>query len=431
MEIRSFIRGWVEFDELTMALLKIFILHIHAKFRKIPNFSRYTLTNKLTKKLFCLAGGLALASLAGCSHDGGSWFGGGDKQSVINTLNAAPKPGPAIVSPAANAAAIVEPAVVTVHTIGRPQLSQNMGFPFGQMPEESVPRGAGSGVIISPDGYIVTNDHVVSDAVEVTVNVNDQPYTAKVIGRDPVSDIAVVKIDTKGVKLTPAHLGDSSELRVGDWAIAVGNPLDIGTTVTLGTISALNRRGMIADGRPLAGTIQTDAAINPGNSGGALADIDGQVIGINEAIASPTGSYVGLGFAIPMNTVRRVAASLIATGHMLHPYIGVMYTLLTYEPDPARRALGISPAIHDGAVVKNVFPGSPAASAGLRPNDIILQAGGETVTDSHQLDDIVAEHRVGDILPLSVVRAGHSLSIDIRLKQRPTGFGGLANQPHQ
>ena len=231
------------------------------------------------------------------------------RQAVLASLNTAPTAarhftGDSVV---ADAAAKVEPAVVDVHTVGK--AIEPAANPFGSDPifrrffggdgQEApvTPRGAGSGVIISPDGYILTNNHVVANTQTVTVNVGDKAFDAHVVGADPMTDIAVVKIDTKGARLPVAELGDSDNLRVGDWAIAVGNPLDIGTTVTLGIISAKDRRDLHAEGHQLGTVIQTDAAINPGNSGGALANINGQVIGINEAIYSPTGSYVGIGFA--------------------------------------------------------------------------------------------------------------------------------------
>ena len=370
--------------------------------------------------------GLLAALQAGCNGNSAS-----SKQAAITSLDSTPKGGPVGTSPATTAAALVEPAVVTVHTVGRPAYGPASPIQqfFGQQDQQqTTPRGAGSGVIISADGYIMTNDHVVADAVTVTVDVKDKPYTARVIGRDPVSDIAVVKIDTKGVKLTPAQLGDSSQVRVGDWAIAVGNPLDVGTTVTLGTISAVNRRGLVAEGHSLAGTIQTDAAINPGNSGGALADINGYVIGINEAIESPNGAYIGLGFAIPMNTARRVAAALIDKGKMVRPYLGVLYTPLSSLPDESFKQLGIPQSQKIGAIVVNVFPGSPAAQAGLQVHDLILNADGQPLSESVQLDDIVQKLKVGDILKLDVRRKGQPLSIAVHMRERPLDFGALSGR---
>jgi serine protease Do len=384
---------------------------------------------------------LLAASLTGCSQQKSfsGLFGGnsdGDKQTVLTALNTRPAPTGTTESPAAKAAALVEPAVVTVHTQGKPVIVSNGPFndPFfqqffggGGSVQKYVPRGAGSGVIISPDGYIITNDHVVADAVNVTVNVNDKGYTARVIGRDPVSDIAVVKINPQGGKLTAATLGDSSQLRVGDWAIAVGNPLDVGTTVTMGIISAVNRREQVSEGHPLAGTIQTDAAINPGNSGGALANIDGQVIGINEAIASPTGSYVGIGFAIPMNLARKVAAQLIAQGKVIRPYLGIYYSPLRALPAEQRKSLGIPPKVDTGAIVARIYPNSPAATAGLRVHDVIINANGRTISQTADLDQIVQHMQVGQVMKLIVLRQGRRMTISVHLRERPTSFDTLAN----
>ena len=262
----------------------------------------------------------------------------------------------------ADAAAKLEPAIVDVHTVGK-AVRTTSPFGFGGDPifrhmfgddgsggggETVQPKGAGSGVIISPAGYILTNNHVVADTETVTVTVGDKGYTAKVIGTDPSTDIAVVKIDPKGATLPVAELGDSDAIRVGDWAIAIGNPLDVGTTVTLGIISALNRTHLHAEGHQLNSVILTDAAINPGNSGGALANINGQVIGINEAILSPTGSSVGIGFAIPINSAKKIAAELIKNGKIVRPYLGIGFgplsTSRTTISPRARRMAGATSA---------------------------------------------------------------------------------------
>ena len=237
-------------------------------------------------------------------------------------------------------AAKVEPSVVTVHVMAsverQPMTLEDMQGGFGGGGQ--VRRGAGSGVIISADGYILTNNHVVAGAQQVTVEVNGTGYDARVVGADALSDIAVVKVTVPaGMTLSVAEIGDSDAVRVGDWAIAVGNPLDIGATVTLGIVSAIGPRGPHLQGDAASTVLQTDAAINPGNSGGALADSAGKVIGINEAILSPTGSSIGIGFAIPINAAKKIADQLIASGHVQRPYIGISY--LPVKAIPPRRVL--------------------------------------------------------------------------------------------
>jgi S1-C subfamily serine protease len=359
------------------------------------------------------------------------------KEAVLASLNATPTPVEGQPSPVAIAAAKVEPAVVDVHTIGKAiesPMFQFFGMPGGpQDQQEMHPRGAGSGIIISSDGYILTNNHVVQDTEKVTVTFNGKGYVAKVIGTDPQTDIAVCKIDAGGIKLPVADLGDSDSIRIGDWAIAVGNPLDIGTTVTLGIISAKNRTGLSAGdehggGHPLNSVIQTDAAINPGNSGGALANINGQVIGVNEAIYSPTGSYVGIGFAIPINAAKKIAAELIQDGHIVRPYLGVGFQSLKAVPKEARDQIGIAVTGDDGAIVTQVYPGSPAEEAGLQQYDVVLKANKETITDSDSLYNIIQKLKVGDTLVLLVSRNGSQQIISVKLKERPANFG---QQPQQ
>jgi S1-C subfamily serine protease len=357
------------------------------------------------------------------------------KQAVLTALQTIPPavPRSAGDSVIADAAAKVEPAVVDVHTVGK-AVSQGdpfAGDPFfrffgggGPMPQQQIhPRGAGSGVIISHDGYILTNNHVVANTDQVTVKVSGKGYTAKVIGADPVSDIAVVKIDPKGVSLPVAQLGNSDDVRIGDWAIAVGNPLDIGTTVTLGIVSALNRTGLAAEGHSLNSVIQTDAAINPGNSGGALANKNGQVIGINEAIYSPTGSYVGIGFAIPINSARKIAEELIRNGRVVRPYLGISYAALKGIPDQARAQVGITQKGDSGVVIQQVYPGSPADAAGLKTYDVILEANKQPITDTDQLNSIIQKLKVGDTLTLLVSHNGSNRIVVAKLKERPDTFG--------
>jgi len=373
-------------------------------------------------------------------------FSGGDTQSkraVLTSLDTTPGPlkhftGDTVV---ADAAAKVDGAVVTVHTVGK---AVEQSSPFGQDPifrrfgmggggVPVTPHGAGSGIIISPDGYIITNNHVVQDTTKLTVNVGDKgkAYDAVVVGADPVTDIAVVKIDTHGVRLPVAQLGNSDDVRIGEWAIAVGNPLDVGTTVTLGIISALNRSGQSAEGQAILPAIQTDAAINPGNSGGALANINGQVIGINEAILSPSGTYSGIGFAIPINRAKQVAAELIKNGKASHPYLGVQYGPIAALSPDERAQVGIPDSLTDGVVIRHVFPGTPASAAGLHLGDVITQADGQAVTDNDALNSLIQAKGVGSQLTLRVVRDGTPRTVVVTLRERPATFGVAPPQQQQ
>ncbi len=321
-------------------------------------------------------------------------------------------------------AAKVEPSVVTVHTLAaiqrQPMNLQEMMLGRGGT---EVRRGAGSGVIISADGYILTNNHVVAGAQRVTVLVGDTGYEAHVIGADALTDIAVVKVTPPaGATLPVANLGDSDTVHVGDWAVAVGDPLDIGSTVTFGIISAIGQRGPHLQGDTANTVLQTDAAINPGNSGGALANSDGQVIGINEAIASPTGSFIGIGFAIPINAARQVAQQLIAHGRVIRPYLGISYIPVKSVPPQARAQAGIDPSLTSGVVVAQVASGTPSAGK-LQPRDVIVSADGKPLEDKDSLNKIIGSHQIGDTLTLQVQRGRETVTVPITLRERPAAFG--------
>jgi S1-C subfamily serine protease len=344
-------------------------------------------------------------------------------------------PGESII---ADAAAKIEPSVVTIDTESKPVETSNpfTNDPFfrnffggggGSGAPVQPSMGAASGVIISPDGYILTNNHVVANTDSVKVNLADgKQYSAKVIGSDPTSDIAVVKINAPGETLAAAELGDSTTARVGDMVIAVGNPLDVGTTVTFGIVSALgHRNGQLTAGpHPLASNIiQTDAAINPGNSGGALADMNGRVVGINEAILSPNGESVGIGFAIPINTAKDIAAQLIATGKVTRSYVGIEYGPLKGIDVDSRQQVGINLKGDDGDVITQVFPDSPAAAAGLKEYDVILEANRIPITDSTNLADMISKLKPGDKLVLKIYRNGSDLLVPVTVAQMPANFG--------
>ncbi|HEX4067510.1 MAG TPA: Do family serine endopeptidase [Acidobacteriaceae bacterium] len=291
------------------------------------------------------------------------------------------------------------------------------GSPFGQFfqgpmqqqQQPSIEHGIGSGVIISPDGYIVTNNHVVQGAVNISVTMSNRDvYPAKLIGADPLTDIAVIKIN--GHNLPSLPWGDSSNLRPGELVLAFGNPYNENFTVTRGIISALNRPNPEADRRKPGEFIQTDAAINPGNSGGALVDARGQLIGINTFLVSPTGSFSGMGFAIPTEIAQPTAEALIKNGKVDHGYIGISINDVT--PTNAK-FFGVQKA--EGAIVADVTPDSPGGKAGLKTGDVIVELDGKPVSDAGQLQMETSQKQPGDTVHLEVVRNGDRMNVPVTL----------------
>jgi len=319
----------------------------------------------------------------------------------------------------ANASARIEPAVVNIDTFMRPRRPLRLDDFFG--PQEAM-RGSGSGVIISPDGYIITNHHVVRGADEIVVSLADgRRFLGRIIGADAQSDLAVIKVNANGLPV--AELGESDRLRVGEWAIAVGNPLGLGSTVTVGVISALNRRRLMVDeGRYLEVAIQTDAAINQGNSGGALANIHGQLIGINTAIAAPPGGgSIGIGFAIPVNHVKKVVRDIISQGGSIQrtrPWIGFYFEAV--RPSLMRRVGLPDP---NGVVVEEVLPGSPADKAGLRTEDVIRQFGGRPIRSTQELLEEIMKRRPGDRVEARVWRGGKEVPLTVTIGEAPSPAG--------
>jgi serine protease Do len=268
----------------------------------------------------------------------------------------------------------------------------------------------GSGVIISKDGYIVTNYHVVSGATKIIVKTHDgKKYTAKLIGSDPKTDLAVIKIEAKN--LQPITFADSSKIKVGDIVLAIGNPFGLSESVTHGIISALNRTSIGLNA--YENFIQTDAAINPGNSGGALVDLKGRLIGINSAIISRSGGNNGIGFAIPSNMVKFVATSLITKGKVVRGYLGVMISNI----DSSKAKLY---GIDYGVLVNKVEPNSAAAKAGIKPGDIIVAVDGEKVTNAGELRNKIAFKGAGAKVKLRIYRNGHFITIEATLKALKT-----------
>ncbi|HZR20933.1 MAG TPA: DegQ family serine endoprotease [Verrucomicrobiae bacterium] len=283
----------------------------------------------------------------------------------------------------------------------------------GQRREFGMPRqqGIGSGVIATKDGYILTNNHVVDGADEVKVALQDgREFTAKVIGRDPKTDVAVIKIDGKDLPAIP--MADSDKVEVGDVVLAVGNPFGIGQTVTTGIVSATGRGGAL--GLDYEDFIQTDAAINPGNSGGALIDAEGRLIGINTAILSRSGGNQGIGFAIPVNIARNVMSSLVKDGHVTRGYLGVMIQ----DVNPAlEKEFNLKD--NKGALVGDVTPKSPAEKAGLKSGDVIVEFNGKKVTDSRHLKLEVATTQPGESVPVKILRDGESKTLEVKVKELP------------
>jgi serine protease Do len=368
------------------------------------------------------AGGLAFASALNLPRPGSA-----ESLRGLNYVNGPAAPSGRVVDGVlpsfADIAERVRPSVVYIQTQtkvrGNPHQDMPFQYFFGpnfQSPRRpQIERGSGSGFVVSQDGYILTNNHVVADADQVKVTLLDnREYTARVVGRDPNTDIAVIKISAD--HLTPLPLGNSDAARIGDWVLAIGNPLNFTFTVTAGIVSAKGRQlpGLQdpSERYQLQDFIQTDAAINPGNSGGPLVNLQGEVIGINAAIASQTGYYEGYGFAVPINLARKVMDDLIATGHVQRAMLGVGIQPVT--PVDAQ-AVGLS-QIH--GVVVSSFTGSdsPARAAGLQLGDVIVALNDTAVSDVPQLQTMVGFRRPGDVVHVTIVRSGgRQQTIDVRL----------------
>jgi len=310
----------------------------------------------------------------------------------------------------------VTPSIVQIRVVSSPKNKMDENFRFFFPFREDVPhnqQSGGSGVIISDEGYILTNNHVVEDANSVEVQLNDKRYyDAIVVGTDPLTDLAVIKIDADDLK--EAYLGDSDKIRVGEWVMAIGNPLSLTSTVTAGIVSAKGRSlQLIEDRAGVEYFIQTDAAINPGNSGGALVNLDGAVIGINTAIATNgmSGSYIGYGFAIPINLAKSVAEDLIAHGKIQRGYIGVSIS----EVDAAiAKAVGMEKP--RGVMVQQIVPDGAAANADVKPGDIILKIDDNEVNAPNELQSYVARKRAGTTVDLTLYRDGEEVISKVTLK---------------
>ena len=317
----------------------------------------------------------------------------------------------------------VAPAVVNIYTkrVVHAEVSPMFADPvfrhfFGDVPgmtRDRVQSSLGSGVLIGSDGTVVTNHHVIKDADEVTVVLADRrEFEARIIGSDERSDLAVVKIDSKGETFPTLTLGDSDKIEVGDIVLAIGNPFGVGQTVTQGIVSALARTNIgVSDFRSF---IQTDAAINPGNSGGALVDMDGKLIGINSAIYSKDGGSNGIGFAIPTALVRNVVATISKGGKVVRPWLGAGGQAVT-----ADLAQALKLARPQGVLINNVHADSPAASAGLRNGDVVVAVQGREVDDPEAMRFRLATLPIGGDAQLSVLRDGVERRVSVRLIAPP------------
>ena len=315
------------------------------------------------------------------------------------------------------AARVASPAVVSITASKAPPRAGGrsrdplFGFPFAPRQQRSPQLGLGSGVIISADGVLLTNNHVVDGASDIEVQLSDgRQAQAKLIGTDPETDLAVLKIELPDLPVIP--LGDAASLQVGDAVLAIGNPFNVGQTVTSGIVSALGRNQLGIN--TFENFIQTDAAINPGNSGGALVDADGRLVGINTAIFSRSGGSLGIGFAIPVDVARQVASALLKDGVVARGWIGVQTRELTPE---LAEALKLGDA--KGVLIGGVVTDAPAAKAGIKPGDVLTRIGEHRVVTPAELLSSVAALKPQSQVEVSVQRAGKAMSFQLAVAQRP------------
>ena len=326
-------------------------------------------------------------------------------------------------------AKLVKPAVVNINVVER--VSQGSGLPdifgFGA-PGQGGPRrraGTGSGFIVTPDGYILTNNHVVGSADRIEVTLSDgRQVPATLIGTDPETDIAVIKIDGEGFPTTT--LGNSDEIEQGDWVLALGSPFGLQQTLTAGIVSATGRE-LAGTGTQYSRYIQTDASINPGNSGGPLVSMRGEVIGINTLIFSQTGSSVGIGFSIASNVVRNVFNELVKSGKVTRGYLGV-----NIQPLDAPRARAFNLEPNSGVLIVSISdPNSPAGKAGLQSGDVITSYDGKRVRAPRELTDAVAATPVGKSVKVEFIRTGQPQSVTLQVAERPVEIGANRVEPEE
>ena len=364
----------------------------------------------LRKRTPILIAAAALVAGAGAGAGAGSYAafgtGGAHTTTVVNETVAAGSPA-ASSTKAMSVNGVYRAArdgvvEITVTTSGG---SDNSPFPFGGSGSQQS-QAQGSGFVYDSAGHIVTNDHVVAKATKISVMFSDgSKYSAQVVGSDPSTDLAVLKVNAPSSKLHPLPLGDSSKLAVGDGVVAIGAPFGLDETVTTGIVSALNRDISSTNNFTISGAIQTDAAINHGNSGGPLLNMSGQVIGVNTQIESDSGGNEGVGFAVPANTISSVASKLVSGKTVEHPYLGV------FVQTPANRS---------GAQVAQVKSGSPAAGAGLKAGDVITSFAGQTIQSPDDLTAAVAAKAPGDKVAVTYVRNGNAKTTQVTIGNRPS-----------
>jgi serine protease Do len=380
------------------------------------------------------AGVLIIGAVFGAAAAARGWFnGGGEKVPIYVSSDAKVNEQITLNGGFSAIAKAVTPAVVTINVSSR-RSTQQIPFMFDpfrdffdrQSPDDEgsprrrtprqpqgrlMPSGVGSGVIVSPDGYILTNNHVVDEADKVEVELNDnRKFTAKVVGTDQPSDVAVIKIDATG--LPTVSFGDSDKVEVGDLVLAVGNPLGVGQTVTMGIISAKGRQSPGRDPRAFEDFLQTDAAINQGNSGGALVNLRGELIGVPSQILSRSGGNIGIGFAIPTKMARSVMDQLVRNGKVRRGKLGIYISDL--NPDIAKQ-FGYKDS--NGAFVEDVEKGDPADQAGVKPGDIITEFQGQRVADSSQLRNSASQTAPGTTVRFKVWRAGSERELTAKLTE--------------
>lgn len=377
---------------------------------------------------------LFLAFLAGVLLMGGIWMTSqneqyfhGDKAFADqgNTANATATSAPVTNLPVTSDNIIADmvkqagPAVVRIETTVLPKRNQIQADPFRQffdmspffdLPNQAPTSGLGSGFIINQDGYILTNNHVIdgADTIQVFISGQDKPIAARVVGRDPELDLAVLKINSDG-KLPYLKLGDSDKIEVGEWSVAIGNPFGLDHTVTVGVISAKGRP-LTINGQNFKNLLQTDASINPGNSGGPLLNLKGEVIGINTAI---NAQGQGLGFAIPINTAKSVLDDLITKGKVSHPWVGIGVYTLTKD---LANYYGLS--VEEGVLISQIYNNSPAEKAGLQPGDVVLEIDRQKVTTSEQLVDIISKAKVGEVKRFLINRQGKLITVAVSIGEK-------------
>lgn len=320
---------------------------------------------------------------------------------------------PSVVEKAVPAVVYISTKTMTDMTQGNPMLQDPMFRRFFGIPREQVQRVSGSGVIVTEDGYILTNNHLVRDAKDVGVTLpppDGRKFTAKIVGTDTTTDVAVLKIEAKNLPVL--KLGHSSELRLGQTVLAIGYPFQVGQTVTMGIVSGLSKA--VAEREVDVELIQTDAAINPGNSGGALINTRGELVGINNMIFSNTGSYAGIGFAVPIDLAKSIMDDIIAHGRFVRGYLGIEMDNLTSD-----KAEFFGVKQRDGVIITDVVKGSPASKAGIQVNDIVTSVNGKYVKNLGELRRDIATLHPGDKAALAVLRNGDGTVVTVTVGKRP------------